>query len=112
MLLSGVKRREGRVFPSKRAMQAAFPKACAAAKIKGLMVHDLRRSAVRNLMDAGVQQAVTMKIGGHRDASVFQRYNIVDANQTADAMHRMQRLAPVKVRRALPVRSARRTGSR
>ena len=112
MLLSGVKRREGRVFPSKRAMQAAFPKACAAAKIKGLMVHDLRRSAVRNLMDAGVQQAVTMKISGHRDASVFQRYNIVDANQTADAMHRIQRLAPVKVRRALPVRSARRTGSR
>ena len=52
------------------------------------------------------------EISGHRDASVFQRYNIVDANQTADAMQRIQRLAPVKVRRALPVRSARRTGSR
>ena len=86
-LLSRVKRREGRVFPSKRAMQAAFPKACKAAKIKGLMVHDLRRSAVRNLMDAGVQQAVAMKISGHRDASVFQRYNIVDteSNRRCDA---------------------------
>lgn len=72
-LLSAVKNREGRVFPSKRAMQAAFPKACAAAKIEGLMVHDLRRSAVRNLMNAGVQQAVAMRISGHRDASVFQR---------------------------------------
>jgi integrase len=111
-LLSRVKLREGRVFPSKRAMQAAFPKACAAAKIKGLMVHDLRRSAVRNLMHADVQQAVAMKISGHRDATVFQRYNIVDANQTTDAMPRVQRLAPVKVHRLLPVRSARRGGSR
>jgi integrase len=111
-LLSRVKNGEGRVFPSKRAMQAAFPKACAIAKIKGLMVHDLRRSAVRNLMDAGVQQAVAMKISGHRDASVFLRYNIVDLEQTADAMQRVQRLAPVKVHRALPVRSARRGGSR
>jgi integrase len=111
-LLSRVKKREGRVFPSKRAMQAAFPNACAAAKIKGLMVHDLRRSAVRNLMDAGVQQAVAMKISGHRDSSVFQRYNIVDANQTADAMQRVQRLAPVRVPRALPARSARRGGGR
>jgi integrase len=111
-LLSRVKQREGRVFPSKRAMQAAFPKACAVAKIEGLLVHDLRRSAVRNLMDAGTQQAVAMRISGHRDASVFQRYNIVDAKQTADAMQRVQRLAPVKVRRALPARSARRGGSR
>lgn len=111
-LLSRVRRRAGRVFPSKRAMQLAFPKACAIAKIEGLMVHDLRRSAVRNLMDAGVQQAVAMKISGHRDASVFQRYNIVDANQTADAMQRVQRLAPVRIRRTLPVRSVRRGGSR
>jgi len=111
-LLSRIKKREGRVFPSKRAMQTAFPKACAAAKIKGLMVHDLRRSAVRNLMDAGVQQAVAMKISGHRDASVFQRYNVVDVEQTTDAMQRVQRLAPVRVRRALPVRGARRAGSR
>lgn len=81
-LLSRVKRREGRVFPSKRAMQAAFPKACKAARIEGLMVHDLRRSAVRNLMNAGVQQAVAVKISGHRDASVFQRYNVVDTKQT------------------------------
>ena len=111
-LLSRVKQREGRVFPSKRAMQAAFQKACKAAGIEGLMVHDLRRSAVRNLMNASVQQAVAMKISGHRDASVFQRYNVVDTKQTADAMQRVQRLAPVRVRRALPARSARRGGSR
>jgi len=111
-LLSRVEKREGRVFPSKRAMQAAFPKACKTAKIEGLMVHDLRRSAIRNLMNAGVQQAVAMKISGHRDASVFQRYNVVDTEQAANAMQRVQRLAPVKVRRALPARSTRRGGGR
>jgi len=61
---------------------------------------------------AGVQQAVAMKISGHRDASVFQRYNIVDLEQTTDAMQRVQRLSPIKVRHALPVRSGRRGGGR
>jgi hypothetical protein len=41
---------------------------------------------VRNLTDPGVQQAVAMKINRHGDAAVFLRYNIVDFNQTADAI--------------------------
>lgn len=100
-MLSRVTHQEGRVFPSKRAMQDAFRSACKAAGIEGLMVHDLRRSGVRNLMNAGVQQAVAMKISGHRDAGVFQRYNIVDLDQTADAIRRVQSIAPVKIRRAV-----------
>jgi integrase len=106
-LLSAVKHREGAVFPSKRVMQAAFPKACKAAKIDGLLVHDLRRSSVRNMMKAGAQQAEAMKISGHRDASVFQRYNVIDEAQTADVMRRVQQIAPVKIQRALPGRTAR-----
>jgi integrase len=111
-LLSRVKHCEGAVFPSKRAMQAAFPKACKAAKIEGLMVHDLRRSAVRNMMKTGAQQAEAMKISGHRDASVFLRYNVIDEAQTADVMRRVQQIAPVKIQRALPARTARRGRSR
>jgi hypothetical protein len=76
------------------------------------VVHNLQRSAVRKLMDAALQQGVAMKISGHRDASVFQMYNIAEANQTAEAMQRVQRLAPAKVHRTLPVRSARRAGGR
>lgn len=111
-MLSRVTERTGRVFSSKRQMQDAFPAACKAAGIEGLLVHDLRRSAVRNLMEAGVQQAVAMKISGHRDMNVFQRYNIVDLSQTTDAIQRVQRLAPVRLPRAVKELPPARVGRR
>jgi|ERR1700722_370170 len=53
---------------------------------KGLTPHDFRRSAVRNLINAGVNQATAMKISGHRTLSVFLRYNIVSTEQLHAAM--------------------------
>ena len=52
---------------------------------EGLIPHDFRRSAVRNLINAGVGQATAMKITGHRTLSVFERYNIVSTEQLHDA---------------------------
>ena len=51
-----------------------------------MTIRDLRRSAVHNLVSAGVDQVTARRISGHRPASVFQRYRIVDVDDTAAAL--------------------------
>ena len=55
-----------------------------------LIFHDLRRSAVRNLMAAGVDQSVAMRVTGHQTISVFQRYRIVSDDDVRAALERTQ----------------------
>jgi integrase len=55
-----------------------------------LIFHDLRRSAVRNLVAAGVDQAVAMRVTGHQTISVFQRYRIVSDDDVRAALGKVQ----------------------
>jgi integrase len=52
----------------------------------GLHPHDFRRSAARNLIRAGVAQSVAQKVTGHKSARMFERYNISDTTDVADAL--------------------------
>ncbi|MDK2742903.1 MAG: site-specific integrase [Nitrospira sp. BO4] len=65
-----------------------WKRACAEAGLTGKIPHDFRRSAVRNMVRAGVNPDIARQISGHRIAAIFSRYNIISEADLRDAVQR------------------------
>jgi integrase len=113
-ILSHVEPKTGRVFDDSN-LRTEWARACSAVGLgarkkqksrsgfiwyaySGLIVHDLRRSAIRNLVRAGVPEKTAMAISGHKTRSVFDRYTIFSTEDITIAMRRVE----VASARALP----------
>ncbi len=106
-MLKGIEPKDGTVFDTTN-LRKAWQKACSAAglgqleevegrpdlRYTGLIIHDLRRSAIKNLMKVGVNEKVAMKLSGYKTRAVFDRYHIVDTEDVVDAMWRVQTVTP------------------
>lgn len=65
--------------------RGAWEKACKGAGVPGRLVHDFRRTAVRNLERAGVPRSAAMKLTGHKTEAVYRRYAITDSAMLQEA---------------------------
>jgi integrase len=85
--------RQGRQIKS---FSMAWKSACRKAGVPGRIPHDLRRTAVRNLVRAGVSERVAMTLTGHKTRSVFERYNIVSEGDLRDAATKLDAQALIR----------------
>ena len=60
--------------------------ACKKARLVGMIPHDFRRTAVRNLERAGVPRSAAMKLVGHKTQAIYSRYAIADETMLKDGV--------------------------
>jgi integrase len=80
------KRRAGR---RRTAFYKAWRTACRRAGVPGMLTHDFRRTAVRNMERTGVPRSVATKLTGHRTEAVYRRYAIVSDADLREASARL-----------------------
>ena len=68
--------------------RGSWESACDDAGIEKRFVHDMRRSAVRNMVESGVSEKVAMELSGHLTRAVFENYHIVSTQDLVNAVQK------------------------
>jgi integrase len=71
--------------------RGSWAKALNEAIVEGKVFHDFRRTAVRNMLRAGVRENVAMRIAGLKTRSMLDRYDIVNEADLHDAAERIEK---------------------
>ena len=64
----------------------SWRRACRKAGLEGRLVHDLRRTAARDFRRRGVSEGEIMRLCGWKTRAMFDRYNIIDEADLAQAV--------------------------
>lgn len=70
-------------------LRGAWDAACIKAGYPGMLLHDLRRSAVRNMERAGLSRSVAMQLTGHKTEAVYRRYAITSEADLREGVNRL-----------------------
>jgi integrase len=68
-----------------KSIRRRWTTACRKIGLPGMLVHDLRRTACRNLVQAGISKRIVMTMMGHRTRGIFDRYHILSPGDLWEA---------------------------
>jgi integrase len=86
-------RTKGGAITGDRYWRGAWANACAKGRLVGVIPHDFRRTAVRNLERQGVSRSVAMKLVGHKTEAMYRRYAIVSEGDLREGVAKLARVA-------------------
>lgn len=85
----------------------AWTSACKRAGCPGTIVHDLRRSAARNLIRSGVDKDTVKMVGGWKTDSMLSRYNVVGEADLRTAMEQLEKYSEAESKKVVAMAATR-----